>query len=58
MKRTKKQAVESTPLANKPVTQTIEQRAYEIYVERGGDHGRDHEDWLQAEFEIKDRAEG
>ncbi len=27
-------------------------RAYELYVQRGGDHGRDLDDWLQAEFEI------
>jgi hypothetical protein len=30
----------------------IEQRAYEIHLERGGIHGQDLEDWLQAEREL------
>jgi Protein of unknown function (DUF2934) len=49
----------------KPATETQEQdlsastredkirrRAYELYVERGGELGRDIEDWLQAEREL------
>jgi|SRR5689334_3788711 len=31
----------------------IERRAYELYLERGGSHGRDWEDWLAAEREIR-----
>jgi hypothetical protein len=27
-------------------------RAYQIYLERGGGHGRDLEDWLQAERDV------
>jgi hypothetical protein len=30
----------------------IRRRAYEIYVERGGEPGHDREDWLQAEREV------
>lgn len=30
----------------------IARRAYEIYVKRGGENGRDVEDWLTAEKEI------
>ena len=30
----------------------IRRRAYELYVERGGELGRDIEDWLQAEREL------
>ena len=30
----------------------ISTRAYEIYHQRGGEHGRDLEDWLQAENEV------
>ena len=30
----------------------IKRRAYEIYLERGEEPGRDLEDWLQAEREI------
>jgi len=30
----------------------IEKRAYEIYLARGGAHGLDEQDWLQAEREV------
>jgi hypothetical protein len=30
----------------------IRQRAYEIYTRRGGSHGMDTHDWLQAEAEV------
>jgi hypothetical protein len=30
----------------------IRARAYEIYVERGGQHGFDQADWLRAEVEV------
>ena len=36
----------------------IARRAYEIYQARGGDHGADIEDWLQAEREIRSRRTG
>ena|GEM_PF-2543696 len=44
----------------KQVTRTstaeaIQLRAYEIYVERGGIHGFDTDDWLQAELELSAR---
>ena len=32
--------------------QSIRQRAYELYVERGMVHGHALEDWLQAEAEL------
>ena len=31
-------------------------RAYEIYMERGGQPGRDVDDWLQAERELEPKA--
>jgi hypothetical protein len=31
----------------------IRERAYEIYLERGGDDGRALDDWLQAEMELE-----
>ena len=34
----------------------IRLRAYEIYLERGEQPGRDLDDWLQAERELKRRA--
>jgi hypothetical protein len=34
----------------------IRRRAYEIYLERGEQPGRDMDDWLQAERELQDRV--
>lgn len=31
---------------------TIERRAYERFEERGGQHGRDQDDWFEAEREL------
>jgi hypothetical protein len=30
----------------------IAARSYELYLARGGEHGHDEEDWLQAEAEL------
>ncbi len=38
-----------------PRTDNIARRAYQIYCERGCEHGRDMDDWLQAENELKGR---
>jgi hypothetical protein len=35
-----------------PITQDIEIRAYEIYMDRGATHGCDLDDWLQAERQV------
>ena len=34
----------------------IARRAYELYEQRGGEHGRDLDDWLLAENELRDAA--
>jgi hypothetical protein len=42
-----------------PTFEEIRDRAYEIYLERGGDDGQDVDDWLAAEAELmglQDRA--
>jgi hypothetical protein len=31
----------------------IAARAYELYLARGGTHGADVDDWLQAEYELR-----
>ena len=41
----------------KPSETQIEQRAYELFLERGCEHGRDVEDWLEAERELAELAE-
>ncbi len=38
-----------------PTREEIELRAHQIYVERGGAHGQDVEDWLQAERELLEK---
>lgn len=36
-----------------PTREQIQKRAYEIYSARGGVPGRELDDWLQAEHELK-----
>lgn len=39
---------------SQPITAAdIAARAYEIYLSRGGHHGRDLEDWLEAEASLR-----
>ncbi len=40
-------------MQNVPGPEEIQQRAYEIHMERGGAHGQDVDDWLQAERELE-----
>ena len=35
----------------------IAARAYELYLARGGSHGRDTDDWLEAEREVGRRSD-
>ena len=37
---------------SRPTTEEIAQRAYEIFLARGGEPGYDLDDWLQAESEL------
>ena len=36
-----------------PLIEDIERRAYDLYLSRGGTHGYDMDDWLQAEYELR-----
>ena len=38
--------------ADGAITDRVALRAYERFLSRGGEHGRDLEDWLEAEREI------
>ena len=40
-------------LAIEPIHDDIARRAYQLYEERGREHGRDREDWFQAERELR-----
>ena len=37
---------------NHPTEEQVRDRAFELYVERGGLPGHELDDWLQAEFEL------
>lgn len=41
---------------NSELDAEIRCRAYQLYVERGGEHGRDLDDWLQAKREFESGA--
>jgi len=38
-----------------PSGEEIARRAHELYVQRGGEHGKDVEDWVRAEKELSDK---
>jgi hypothetical protein len=38
---------------HEPSYDDIARRAYQLYEERCGEHGRDQEDWFQAERELR-----
>jgi hypothetical protein len=38
-----------------PTFEQIAQEAYERYLNRGGSHGSDFEDWLEAERRLRER---
>jgi hypothetical protein len=37
-----------------PADEEIAQRAYELYLARGGEHGFDLHDWLEAQRQLQD----
>ncbi len=45
---------DSSPQRYDPITEAIANRAYELFLARGGQHGHDLDDWLQAEQELLD----
>jgi hypothetical protein len=47
----------NTAAADSPRLEEIRIRAYEIYMERGGQPGHDLDDWLQAEQELEPKAQ-
>ena len=50
-------AVEATqPIQIHDIHDAIAQRAYELYLQRGGEPGRDLEDWFAAERDLRSPA--
>jgi hypothetical protein len=46
---------ESAPPGPEPSVDEIRNRAYERYQQRGGNHGRHFDDWVEAEKELKSK---
>jgi Protein of unknown function (DUF2934) len=46
-------ATVEVPVGNSAPDEEIRRRAYEIYLERGEQQGRELDDWLQAERELE-----
>jgi len=44
----------SVSMASEPSEDDVRLRAYHRYLERGGGHGMDFEDWLQAKRELRE----
>ena len=40
-----------------PAHEAVARRAYELYLDRGAEPGRDMEDWLRAEAELRERRQ-
>jgi hypothetical protein len=47
---------QTSDIFGRPSFEGIAARAYQHYLERGGQDGYDLDDWLQAEREIRDGA--
>jgi hypothetical protein len=46
----------SQSMASEPSEEDIRMRAYQRYLERGGGHGLDFDDWLEAERELRGKS--
>ena len=49
-------AASQAATTHRPNDEAIAARAYEIFVARGGEPGKDLEDWLQAERELAEQS--
>ena len=54
--KSKVAVMEPTNRSIAEIEETIRARAYELYEQRGREHGHAEEDWLRAEQEVRDRA--
>ena len=46
--------IRGTTGGSEPTPEQVAERAYQRFVERGSEYGRDVEDWLEAERELRD----
>jgi len=52
-RRSFQEALTSESMGSEPSEEDIRMRAYHRYLERGGTHGGDFDDWLEAERELR-----
>jgi hypothetical protein len=52
---TREAVAESRSMGSEPSEQDVRMRAYHRYLARGGGDGMDHDDWVQAERELRNR---
>lgn len=45
-------------MATLTFNESVQQRAFELFLERGGVHGNDQEDWFKAEMELRNINSG
>jgi hypothetical protein len=55
METTQQEKSQPQTVSGVPTSEEIELRAYQIYIERGGAHGHDVEDWVQAKRELVEK---
>ncbi|MEO0081350.1 MAG: DUF2934 domain-containing protein [candidate division WOR-3 bacterium] len=53
MPNSKSDKPESKSFCPEDYIERIRVRAYELYLARGGQHGRDLDDWLEAEKQVR-----
>ena len=46
--------IRGTTGGSEPTPEQVAERAYQRFVERGSEYGRDVEDWLEAERELRE----
>jgi hypothetical protein len=57
-RKSQHESVATVQTLRRPTNEEIRQRAHEIFLAQGGIPGRELDDWLQAEQELKRKFEG
>lgn len=52
-----KQQRNTLNITNERLFEAIRKRAFELYCKRGNSHGRDRNDWFEAERQVKKELE-
>jgi Protein of unknown function (DUF2934) len=47
------QTSEAPQVSEEQIQENVRERAYQLFLERGSEHGHHLEDWLRAEAEIR-----